>query len=51
MCVVEEGQVEIRILSAGPDSHTRLAAFGPGGTFGEMSMLMLMSQQRTADAV
>ena len=49
MYIVEEGQVEIRILSAGPDSHTRLAAFGPGSVFGEMSMLM--SQQRTADAV
>ena len=49
MYIVERGQVEIRILSAGPDSHTRLAAFGPGSIFGEISMLM--SQQRTADAV
>ena len=49
MYIVEEGQIEIRIPSAGPDSHTRLAAFGPGSVFGEMSMLM--SQPRTADAV
>lgn len=49
MYIVEKGQVEIRILSAGPDSYARLAAFGPGSIFGEMSMLM--SQQRTADAV
>ena len=49
MYIVEEGQIEIRILNAGPDSHTRLAAFGPGSVFGEMSMLMF--QQRTADAV
>lgn len=49
MYIVEAGQVEVRILNAGPDSHTRLAAFGPGSIFGEMSMLM--SQQRTADAV
>ena len=49
MYIVEEGQVEIRISSASPDSHTRLAAFGPGSIFGEMSMLT--SQQRTADAV
>ena len=49
MNIVEEGQVEIRILSAGPDSHTRLAAFGPGSVFDEISMLM--SQQRTGDAV
>ena len=49
MYIVEEGQIEIRISSAGPDSHTRLAAFGPGSIFGEMSMLT--SQQRTADAV
>ena len=49
MYIVEVGQVEIRILSAGPDSHTRLAAFGSGSVFGEMSMLM--SQPRTADAV
>ena len=49
MYIVEAGQVEIRILSASLDRHTRLAAFGPGSIFGEMSMLM--SQQRTADAV
>jgi CRP-like cAMP-binding protein len=49
MYIVEEGQVEIRIFSAGPGSYARLAAFGPGCIFGEMSMLM--SQQRTADAV
>ena len=49
MFIVEAGQVEIRILGAGPNSHTRLAAFGPGSIFGEMSLLM--SQQRTADAV
>ena len=49
MYIVEEGKIEIRISSAGPDSHTRLAAFGPGSIFGEMSMLM--SQRRTADAV
>ena len=49
MYIVEEGQIEIRISSAGPASHTRLAAFWPGSIFGELSMLM--SQQRTADAV
>jgi sulfate permease, SulP family len=49
MFIVEAGQVEIRIKSADPGSHSRLAAFGPGSIFGEMSMLM--SQQRTADAV
>ena len=49
MYLVEAGQVEIRILGADPGSHTRLAAFGPGSIFGEMSLLM--SQQRTADAV
>ena len=47
--IVEAGQVEIRIPSAGPGAYTRLAAFWPGSIFGEMSMLM--SQQRTADAV
>ena len=49
MYIVEEGQVEIRISSAGPASYTRLAAFWPGSIFGEVSMLT--SQQRTADAV
>ncbi len=49
MYIVEAGQIEIRILGTGPSSHTRLAAFGPGSIFGEMAMLM--SQQRTADAV
>ena len=49
MYVVPEGQVEIQVLHAGLGSNTRLAAFGPGSIFGEMSMLM--SQQRTADAV
>ncbi len=49
MYIVQEGKVEIRIPSTGPGSHTRLAAFGPGSIFGEMSLLM--SQQRTADAV
>jgi SulP family sulfate permease len=49
MYIVEEGEVEIRILGAGPGSHTRLAAFWPGSIFGEISMLM--SQERTADAV
>ena len=49
MYIVEKGQIEIRILSTGPGTYTRLAAFWPGSIFGEMSMLM--SQQRTADAV
>jgi sulfate permease, SulP family len=49
MYIVEAGQVEIRIAGAGPDSHARLASFWPGSVFGEMSLLM--SQQRTADAV
>ena len=49
MYIVEAGQVEIRIMSASLDRHTRLAAFDPGSIFGEMSLLM--SQQRTADAV
>ena len=49
MYIVQEGKVEIRIPSTGPGSYTRLAAFGPGSIFGEMSLLM--SQQRTADAV
>ena len=49
MYIIEEGQIEIRLSSAGPASHTRLAAFWPGSIFGELSMLM--SQQRTADAV
>ena len=49
MYIIEAGQVEIRIASAGLTTHTRLAAFGPGSIFGEMSLLM--SQQRTADAV
>jgi len=49
MFIVESGQVEIRIAGAGPGSHMRLAAFRPGSIFGEMSLLM--SQQRTADAV
>ena len=49
MYIVEAGQVEIRILSADPSSHTRLAAFGPGSIFGELSLLM--AQQRSADAV
>jgi sulfate permease, SulP family len=49
MYIVEDGQVEIRILGATAGSYTRLAGFWPGSIFGEMSMLM--SQQRTADAV
>ncbi len=49
MYIVEAGQVEIRISSADLTTHTRLAAFGPGSIFGEMSLLM--AQQRTADAV
>jgi sulfate permease, SulP family len=49
MYIIEAGQIEIRIAGNGPASHTRLAVFGPGSIFGELSMLM--SQQRTADAV
>ena len=49
MYIIEAGQIEIRIAGTGPASHTRLAAFGPGSIFGELSMLM--SQQRTADAI
>ena len=49
MYIIEAGQIEIRIAGTGPASDTRLAAFGPGSIFGELSMLM--SQQRTADAV
>lgn len=49
MYIIEAGQIEIRIAGTGPALDTRLAAFGPGSIFGELSMLM--SQQRTADAV
>ncbi len=49
MYIIEAGQIEIRLPNAGPASYTRLAAFWPGSIFGEMSLLM--SQQRTADAV
>lgn len=49
MYIIEAGKIEIRISGTGPASDTRLAAFGPGSIFGELSMLM--SQQRTADAV
>ena len=49
MYIIEAGQIEIRLSNSGPASNTRLAAFGAGSIFGELSMLM--SQPRTADAV
>lgn len=48
MYLVEAGQIEIQIASA-ERVPVRLAAFGPGSIFGEVSLVM--SQQRTADAV
>ncbi len=49
MYIVEAGQIEIRVSNPGLDRHTRLAAFGTGSIFGEMTLLT--QQQRTADAV
>jgi SulP family sulfate permease len=49
MYLIEAGQIEIQVSGAGLDRHSRLAAFGPGSIFGEMTLLT--QQQRTADAV
>lgn len=49
MYVIDQGSVEIRVRDRESGNSTRLAAFGPGGIFGEIAMLT--SEQRTADAV
>lgn len=49
MYIIEQGQIEIRIAGSGSVGQARLALFGPGSIFGEVSLLT--SQQRTADAV
>ena len=49
MYVVLSGRVEIRVTNQEMARTTRLAAFGPGSVFGEISLLS--TGQRSADAV
>ncbi len=49
MYVVLSGRVEIRVTSQETGRTTRLAAFGPGSVFGEISLLS--TGRRSADAI
>ena len=49
MYVVQSGRVEIRVTNQETGRTTRLAAFGPGCVFGEISLLS--TGQRSADAI
>ena len=49
MFVVDRGLVEICVAGSDGVNTTRLAAFGPGSIFGEISLLS--SDHRTADAI
>ncbi|HEX2543496.1 MAG TPA: SulP family inorganic anion transporter [Ramlibacter sp.] len=49
MFLLESGRVEICVTNAETGRTTRLASFGPGAIFGEVSLLS--TGQRTADAV
>lgn len=49
MFIVDSGLIEIQIPNPETGKATRLAAFGPGSIFGEISLLS--TDQRTADAI